>query len=65
MARKNATLNAKAFKKDLKKLERFVYGKFADDVLKNFKKEIMSSIIIDKGIYKSIPDFKSHYEKVY
>ena len=36
MATKNATLNAKAFKKDIKKLERFIYGRFADSVLKNF-----------------------------
>lgn len=49
MARKNATLNAKAFKKDLKKLERFVYGKFADDVLKNFKKETP----VDSGYAKA------------
>ena len=39
MARKNATLNAKAFKKDLKKLEKFVYGRFAKSVLNTFKKE--------------------------
>lgn len=39
MARKNATLNAKAFKKDMKKLEKYINGKFADEVLKDFKKE--------------------------
>ena len=34
-----ATLNARAFKKDLKKLDRWVQGRFADSILKNFKKE--------------------------
>jgi len=39
MARKNATLDARAFKRDMKKLEKFVYGRFAKSVLQNFKKE--------------------------
>lgn len=39
MARKTATLNAKAFKKDLKKLQKYLNGKFADQVLDDFKDE--------------------------
>ncbi len=39
MARKNATLNARAFKKDLKKLENFLYGRFAREVLADFKSQ--------------------------
>ena len=39
MATKKATLNARAFKKDLKKLENFIYGNFAREVLDDFKKE--------------------------
>jgi hypothetical protein len=35
---KSATLNARAFKKDLKKLERYIYGRFAREVLDDFKK---------------------------
>mgnify|MGYP003137666186 CR=1 FL=1 len=36
---KNATLNAKAFKKDLKKLENYINGRFAQQVLDDFKDE--------------------------
>ena len=39
MARKNATLNARAFKKDMKKLDKFVYGRFAKSILQEFKRE--------------------------
>tara|TARA_R100000900_G_scaffold117159_1_gene92165 strand:+ start:614 stop:985 length:372 start_codon:yes stop_codon:yes gene_type:complete len=39
VATKNATLNAKAFKRDMKKLQKYINGRFADEVLKDFKKE--------------------------
>lgn len=39
MARTNATLNAKAFKKDMKKLQKYLNGRFANEVLKDFKDE--------------------------
>ena len=39
MARTNATLNARAFKRDLKKLDKFVYGRFAKSILQEFKRE--------------------------
>lgn len=39
MGTKNATLDARAFKRDMKKLEKFVYGRFAKSVLQNFKRE--------------------------
>jgi|TARA_R110000737_G_scaffold64622_3_gene92391 hypothetical protein len=39
MATKNATVNSKAFKRDMKKLTRYIYGTFANEILKDFKKE--------------------------
>ena len=39
MATKNAKVDARAFKRDLKKLTRYIYGTFANDILNDFKKE--------------------------
>ncbi len=39
MAAKKATLNARKFKRQLKKLNRYVYGRFARQVLEDFKDE--------------------------
>ena len=39
MATKKTTLNAKAFKKDMKKLQKYINGKFAKEVLTDFKNE--------------------------
>jgi hypothetical protein len=39
MATKNAKIDSRAFKRDIKKLTKFIYGTFAKEVLKDFKKE--------------------------
>jgi hypothetical protein len=37
MATKKTTLNAKAFKRDMKKLQKYINGKFAQEVLDDYK----------------------------